>query len=43
MLLNFHRSKMSGHRSMAIEYMLIALLMASAALQVLFTVGVKAI
>jgi len=43
MLLNFHRSKRSGHRSMAIEYTLIALLTASAAFQVLFTAGVKAI
>lgn len=43
MLLNFHRSKRRGHRSMAVEYTLIALLTASAALQVFFTVGVKAI
>jgi hypothetical protein len=37
------RLKKSGHRSMAVEYALIALLTASAAVQVLVAVGVKAI
>jgi hypothetical protein len=38
-----HRSKKSGHRSMAIEYTLIALLTASAAFEALFLIGAKAV
>jgi len=43
MLLIIRRLKKSGHRGMTIEYTLIALLIASAAFQVLITVGVKAV
>jgi hypothetical protein len=43
MLLIYRRSKKGGHRSMAIEYTLIALLTASAAFQAFFLVGAKAI
>jgi hypothetical protein len=39
----FRRLKKNGHRSMAIEYTLIALLMTFAALQAFFAVGLKAI
>jgi hypothetical protein len=42
MLSTFRRAKKSGHRSMALEYTLVALLTASAALQVFVAVGVKA-
>jgi hypothetical protein len=37
------RLRKSGHRSLAVEYTLIALLTASAAFQVVVAVGVKAI
>jgi hypothetical protein len=37
------RLKKSGHRSMVVEYTLIALLAASAAFQVLVAVGIKAV
>jgi hypothetical protein len=43
MLSTFRRKKKSGHRSLAVEYTLVAVLTASAALQVLVAVGVKAI
>jgi len=43
MLLLIQRLKKSGHRGMTIEYALIALLIASAAFQVLIAVGVKAV
>ena len=42
MLSIFRRLKWHGHRGMGIEYMLIALLSASVALQVFFVVGEKA-
>jgi hypothetical protein len=42
-MLIYPRSKKSGHRSMTIEYTLIALLTASAAFEALFLIGVKAI
>jgi len=43
MLLITRRLKKNGHRGMTIEYTLIALLIASAAFQVLIAVGVKAV
>ena len=43
MLLIIRRLKKTGHRGMAIEYTLIALLIASAAFQVLVAVGLKAV
>jgi hypothetical protein len=43
MLLIYRRSKKSGHRSMAVEYTLIALLTASAAFEALFLIGAKAV
>ena len=43
MLFINRRLKKSGHRGMAIEYTLIALLIASAAYQVLVAFGVKAV
>jgi len=43
MLMIIRRLKKSGHRGMTIEYTLMALLIASAAFQVLVAAGVKAV